>query len=410
MAEATRQTAVSFERVKDDAARCPNCHSHGMTTFYGVDDIPVHSCLLVPTKQDALAFPRRSLRLGFCAACGFIANMLFDPAVHEYSARYEETQGFSPLFTSFARDLAARLVEQYGIRSKNVLEIGCGKGEFLILLNRIGDNRGIGVDPSYIPERMAKEVDSELVFIRDFYSEKYAGLPADFICCRHTLEHIAPTRDFLSMIRHTIGDRLDTLVFFEVPDVLRVLREGAFWDVYYEHSSYFTLGSLARLFRVSGFEILELSEAYDSQYLLIMAQPATGPSRPILEAEDDLEQVANAVESFEDVCSACLERHRERITHAAKTGKRMVLWGSGSKGVAFLTTLGVDAAIEYVVDINPHRHGKFMPGTGQQIVSPAFLLDYKPDYIVIMNPIYQEEIQRDLDRLGLKSELVPISG
>ena len=67
--------------------------------------------------------------------------------------------------------------------------------------------------------------------------------------CRHTLEHIAPTGRFLRTIRNVIGDRSDTVVLFELPDAVRILREGAFWDINYEHCSYFSPGSLSRLFR-----------------------------------------------------------------------------------------------------------------------------------------------------------------
>ena len=81
-----------------------------------------------------------------------------------------------------------------------------------------------------------------------------------------------------------------------------------------------------------------------------------------------------------------------------RCGQRTVLWGSGSKAVAFLTTLGVHDEVEHVVDINPYRVGKFLPGTGQKIVAPAFLRDYRPDNVIIMNPIYRDEVERELAR------------
>jgi hypothetical protein len=86
-----------------------------------------------------------------------------------------------------------------------------------------------------------------------------------------------------------------------------------------------------------------------------------------------------------------------------------VIWGSGSKGVAFLTTLGLVQEIEYAVDINPYRQGKFMPGTGQQIVSPEFLKSYRPDMIIVMNPIYCREIQSELRRLHVSAEILSVS-
>ena len=87
-----------------------------------------------------------------------------------------------------------------------------------------------------------------------------------------------------------------------------------------------------------------------------------------------------------------------RLREWAAAGQRTVLWGSGSKAVAFLTTLDVHDEIEHVVDINPYRVGKFLPGSGQKIVEPAFLRDYRPDNVVIMNPIYRHEISCELAR------------
>jgi len=399
---------VSFERTEEPKLACPNCGSEGLSVFYGVQDIPVHSCLLVPTHDEAVDFPTGDLRLGFCRSCGFVTNTHFDPDVHRYSVRYEETQGFSPRFNAFAESLAESLIERYGVRGKTVLEIGCGKGEFLVTLCGLGNNRGIGIDPGYVPERTPGEAASSVTFIQDFYSENYAHLKADFIVCRHTLEHIAPTRQFLQTIRGAIGDRRDTLVFLEVPDMLRVLREGAFWDVYYEHCSYFSPGSLARLFRSTGFDVIQLDLDFDGQYILLTARPSAGGNPEHLPLEDDLEQLSRAVDGFEAACSAVLDRWRLYVAASSLAGGRVVLWGSGSKGVAFLTTLGLLNQVEYVVDINPYRQGKFMPGTGQEIVPPDFLSGYKPDRVIAMNPIYRDEIRRKLDGLGIAPELVAV--
>ena len=80
-----------------------------------------------------------------------------------------------------------------------------------------------------------------------------------------------------------------------------------------------------------------------------------------------------------------------------------MLWGGGSKAVAFLTTLGVTNEIAYAVDINPRRSGTFLAGGGQQIVAPEFLRDYRPDVVIIMNPIYRDEIQAALADMGVRS-------
>jgi len=387
---------------------CPSCGHGTLLPFYELDNVPVHSCLLMPGRAEAIEYPRGALRLAFCPLCGMITNVSFDSRLHEYSPRYEETQHFSSRFCRFAEELAGRLVDDYGIRDKDILEIGCGKGEFLATLCEMGENRGIGIDPAAVPERVAPDASSRVRFIRDLYSPKYSHLSANLICCRHTLEHIRPVRDFVHSIRQSIDERPDTLVFFEVPDVTRVLRERAFWDLYYEHCSYFSLGSLVRLFRSCRFEVLEARRDFDDQYIWIMARPCRQESDSRLEADGDLTELSRDVQQFEDTCSTQIQQWRQRIRDLATDGRRPVVWGGGSKCVSFLTTLDVGDAIEYVVDINPYKQGEYVPGTGQKVVAPEFLREYRPEAVVVMNPIYCNEIRRCLETLGIEAELIPV--
>ncbi len=202
------------------------------------------------------------------------------------------------------------------------------------------------------------------------------------------MEHIAAPFDFLSTIRKTIGDRTDVTVCFEVPDVQRVLQEGAFWDLYYEHCSYFTPASLKDLFIRTGFEVIDQRREFDDQYLILDAcpkahsltvgSPITTPTKP-----------------FESPCSAQLKKWHEVIDSAQK----IALWGSGSKAVGFLSTLDIsDEQIPFVVDINPHKQNTYLPGTAQKIIPPQQLVDYQPELIIAMNPVYRNEIQADLDQ------------
>jgi hypothetical protein len=90
-------------------------------------------------------------------------------------------------------------------------------------------------------------------------------------------------------------------------------------------------------------------------------------------------------------------------------GQRTVLWGSGSKGVSFLTTVGVTDEIVGAVDINPYRQGKFMPGTGHEIVAPGTLEWLKPDNVIIMNPIYRKEIGEQLASMSLSPNVMTVA-
>ena len=133
-----------------------------------------------------------------------------------------------------------------------VLEIGCGKGEFLVALCERAGCNGIGLDPGYRPER------TQSTASRASGSFATSTGRATRTCRRTTCAAATrsstsrPVRDFVTLVRETIGDRRHVNVFFELPDMERVLEHGAFWDIYYEHCTYFTRGSLARLFRETG--------------------------------------------------------------------------------------------------------------------------------------------------------------
>jgi SAM-dependent methyltransferase len=380
-----------------------------MTLFYAAENIPVHSTVQTASPEEAVNFPRGRLRLGFCSGCGFVCNTAYDASLQEYCSNCEESQGFSPTFNAFAKKLAQTWIDRYQIREKTILEIGCGKGEFLVLMCDLGNNHGIGIDPSYQPHRTPEEFKKRVQFIQDYYNEKYSHVTANVVLCRHTLEHIGRTGEFLRSIRRTIGKQLDTIVLFELPDVVRVLKEGAFWDIYYEHCSYFSPGSLARLFRQSGFDVVELERCYDDQYLLIGARPVDGDvPAPCLPLENDLEEMRELVDGATRRLAEGVNYWRTLILDLHRQGKKVVVWIALSKAVAFLTTLNVGNAVEFVVDINPFRQNKFMPGTGQRIVPPQFLAEYKPDVVILMNPIYRKEVQADLDKMGLGAELLTV--
>lgn len=386
---------------------CPSCGAGGMSVFYEVNNVPVNSVLLVMSRDEALGFQTGNIQLAACATCGFISNIAFDEALTQYTARYEATQGYSPTFNKFHTALAQSLIDRYDLRGKDIIEIGCDKGDFITMLCEMGNNRGVGFDPAYVPGRHPSSAADRLTFIPDFYSEKYTEYRADFICCKMTLEHIPNVGEFVATVRRSIGDNRDATVFFQIPNARYVLCDVAFWDIYYEHCSYFTKGSLGRLFRANGFDVHDLWTAYDDQYLMIEARPISGYSTVApLPDEESPEETLRMVDFFIEHYNAKRNEWRERLAQMKAAGKKVVLWGGGSKGVAFLTTLDQKLDdIAYAVDINPIKTGTFMAGTGQGIVAPSFLMEYQPEVVIIMNPVYLDEITSDLNKMGLAPEI-----
>jgi SAM-dependent methyltransferase len=391
-------------QMSDRAARphvCPSCGAPAERPFYEVDRFPVHQVKLVPTRAQALNCARGDIRMCFCASCGFVWNRAFDPARMRYEDDYESTQAASPTFNAFHERLARDLIERFDLHGKRVVELGCGQGEFITMLAELGGNEGYGFD------RVIRHpgTTGKVTLIKDLYADPYRGLAPDFVCSKMTLEHVHDVATFLRSLRRTIGDRPESVIVFMIPELTRILNLRAFWDIYYEHCSYFSPGSLARLFRSCGFEVLAVELDYDDQYILLEARVGSGEPLP---QEEPVERIARDVEEFERRCAEVLAGWRERLAAQRRDGRRVALWGSGSKAVSFLTTLAVADEVETVVDINPRKHGKFMPGTGHEVFAPEDLRARPPDLVIAMNPVYLEEIGAMLSSFGLSPELTAL--
>jgi SAM-dependent methyltransferase len=378
---------------------CQSCGSRDLRVFYESMDITVHSCLMVDSIDDARTFPRGDLQLYFCRACGFIQNGLFDPAKMHYSGSYEETQAFSPRFMTFLNRLAEEQVQRYALTGKTVMEVGCGKGEFLLRLCELGAGRGIGFDPSYAPERVDSAAGDRVEVIRELYPVADRQYAADYVCCRHTLEHIQPVRSFVSGIADTLSP--DNVVMFELPDMERILKECAFWDIYYEHVSYFTRGSLGRLFRSLGFELLDLYKDYDDQYLVIEGLRTGKVNNALLKVEEPLAELDALVDDFETSIAKTIAGLRAQLDDAVARGWNVAIWGSGSKAVSYISTLKITDEVRNVIDVNPHKNGKYMAGSTHLIELPEALRRSRPELVVIMNPIYRDEIRQALNAMDM---------
>lgn len=381
---------------------CPNCGGNRIDGFFTIKDAPIFSLVTVKSKEEALKVPRKDMELGFCNDCGFIFNRLFDTSIDYFSLGYEDQQGFSSTFMNYLRKISGDLIRKYNLHGKTLLEIGCGKGDFINLITELNGGKGIGIDPAY---QEGRQNNPNLTFYQEYYKKEHGDLPADFICCRHTLEHIHGTKAFLQLIRDSLGDETRKIIFFEIPQITRILEVQAFWDIYYEHCSYFSAGSLARLFRSTGFEILDLRLDYNDQYLLIEARPALTASEKTFPIEESIREQKDRVEVFRKKIAVQLDHWRDTLTALKDQGKKTVVWGGGSKSVGFLTNFSDIDLIEYVVDINPHMENNFIPGIGKKYVQPGFLKDYMPEAVIIMNGIYQKEITKSLHEMNVFPEI-----
>jgi 2-polyprenyl-3-methyl-5-hydroxy-6-metoxy-1,4-benzoquinol methylase len=385
----------------ETGAGCLVCGGTSLKPLISIPDVPTLCNRLCPSEAEAAAAPRGEISLVYCVDCGHVANAAFDSARVNYDRRFENTLTFSPRYRQYAELTADRIIDRYGLSGKRIVEIGCGGGDFLRLLCRAGSH-GEGYDPSQPTNRSTVGRGSIAIIGRNFAAEDAQG--ADFVCCRHVLEHLPKPMDLLRRLRETIAVRTGSVVFFEVPNALFTLDRLGIWDIIHEHVSYFTPSSLVRAFHGAGFVVCHAESAFDDQYLWLEAcvdgdMSRIGPPRTPADA---------LYSSFSVRFAEKVSKWRQRIDEMRSDGRHVVIWGAGAKGVMFLNLLQVStgAGIDWVVDINPRKHRHFVPIMGQRIAGPDCLLENPPDLVIVMNPEYASEIRSMLGEMGISCGVV----
>lgn len=361
-------------------AQCSLCHHSTWQTLYSVEHVPLFQNKVFSTHEEALHAPTAPVELVRCYACGFIWNIRFDPTLMEYNISYHNEQHYSATFQAHVADMVDMLKER-GFQKKKIVEIGCGKGYFFDRLREHGFVNLTGYDPAYeghLPD-----------IIKDYFSEKYQTNLADLIVLRHVLEHVADPFQFLQTIANV--NRWNGEILIEVPDVTWIFQKHAFWDIYYEHRNYFMKETIAALF-----EDAKVNNVFGGQYLYLIGKLNTlHAPRPFpVNTEIPADTFLPTMEQY----------HR-----LLRTKRPVILWGGASKGVTFLNVLDKKAEyVQYIVDINPHKHGKFIAGTGHQILPPEALRQFKQDdvLLIITNENYAEEIQQQALTLAPHAEFI----
>ncbi|MGH7307134.1 MAG: class I SAM-dependent methyltransferase [Candidatus Rokuibacteriota bacterium] len=357
------------------------------------------------TRATARRATRATLSMHVCLRCGFVFNEEFDAAKLAYGADYDNTQECSAAFARHLEQLARRVVEHHGLRNAHIVEVGCGKGSFLRRLTTYPetDNRGIGYDPSYTgPD---SELGGRLRFYRENYGPASAHGGVDVVICRHVIEHVADPVALLEAIGGSVRRSPSPLVFFETPCVEWILEHRVVWDFFYEHCSLFAAGTLAAALRAAGFRVDTVHRVFGGQYLWLEAGVAERTPEPGWAAGD--------VPALTTAFAAAEVRQRQRWGEAAaalaRTG-RVALWGAGAKGVTFANLVDPDGdIIDCIVDLNPAKQGKFLPGTGHPIVSQTDMAARGVRHAILMNPIYGEENAALLRSGGIEANLIELA-
>ncbi len=381
---------------------CPLCEKPSLVEVVGITSVPVFCNVLYGTEAEARAATLGDIDLRFCPSCGLLVNTAFDESLLDYSPEYDNSLHFSPRFREFVGGLVRHLVEDRGISHGTVVEIGSGSGDFLSLLCEAGDNVGIGYDPSHDPHR-APPIASDRVTVR---AEPYpVDRPVDalLVCSQHVLEHLhdPSALEVLRGVRSSLSPGDGTLQYHEVPDATYMVETGAIWDLIYEHVSYFAEPTMRAMVEAAGFEVIDSGRSFGDQYLWVEAVTGAQNTAAGFPAVD-LGRLPTLVEEFGRRHRSTMELWDQRLSAMLAEGE-VVVWGAGSKGVSFLNQMSGASEVGRLVDVNPRKRGRHVPGTGQVIVAPADLVDSPPTHVIVMNPLYTDEVSAMLAELGLGS-------
>jgi SAM-dependent methyltransferase len=383
--------------MKMSGLSCPVCAGNNTRPFFFLERFPVQEGNLARTRESAIAAETSSLEFHFCQDCMHAWNRLFDPDRIQFDADYDINLAHSHVYLRYLDDVAKRLVRRYRLEGASVLEIACGKGDFLRRLVNAGMGDAHGFDPTWVRSEAS---DSRIKFHEGYFEASHTDLVPALICCRSLLQYLPEPRAFLSKIISGLSTK--TVLYFEVPDGAETFRSGNVWNMTYEHGAFFNEVSLAALVACIGCELSDLQSSLGGSVLEVEAS-VVPPSQKALRNSAMNRVFADAYTGFEELRRRKISVWKQRFLEWQEGGKSVVLWGAGARAINFLCSVPESRVTEVVVDINPSRQGRFLPVTGQEVVAPQELSSLRPDVVIASNPHFAEEIFHQLGALGIDS-------
>ncbi|HSI58348.1 MAG TPA: class I SAM-dependent methyltransferase [Ideonella sp.] len=348
--------------------------------IYRAEQLPVFQNRMFATAEAARRCARGDVVLVQDEQTGLIFNQAFDPACMQYDADYQNEQGHSSVFRAHLEQVGRIVQAHFGERT--LIEVGCGKGQFLEQLQALGFSV-TGMDPAYEGSNPA--------IVREYFSPA-AGRRAGGLVLRHVLEHVQDPLSFLERLRDTNGG--SGLIYIEVPCTDWIADHHAWFDLFYEHVNYFRLGDFGRLFG----EVVASGRLFGGQYLYAVAELASLRA-PRARSTDRFDFPADFRASLDAAATALRQR---------PAGGQAAVWGGASKGVIFtLMMQRAGAAVDLVVDINPAKQGRYLAATGLRVHSPEEALRaLAPGAdLFVMNRNYLPEIEQ---QTGGRFNCIPI--
>ncbi|XLX38855.1 methyltransferase domain-containing protein [Ectopseudomonas mendocina] len=335
------------------------------------------------------------LRVLVCDSCWLVQTEDYRAADSLFDADYAYFSSYSSSWLAHAERYVAQMVERFGLNAQSrVVEIAANDGYLLQYVAGHGIPC-LGIEPTASTARAAREKGLEIreLFFGEAVGRELAGegWSADLMAANNVLAHVPDINDFLkgfAVLLKPAG-----VATFEFPHLLRLMAEHQFDTLYHEHYSYLSLTAVQVLCVRNGLAVFDVEELpTHGGSLRVFVQRAAG-ERQVSAAVGELlaREEASGVKTA--AYYASLASAAERIKHellrfllkAKADGKKVVGYGAAAKGNTLLNYAGVRGdLLAWVADANPHKQGKFLPGSRIPIVEPARIAEEKPDYVLVL--------------------------
>jgi len=323
----------------------------------------------LPREEELAGEHGIDLNIFQCSGCGLV-QLSNDPV--PYYKEVIRAAAFSAEMGEFRRKQFAEWIDKYSLKAKKVLELGCGYGEYLTLLNDCDVNAyGVEYGERAVETCRAKNLNAQRTYLGDENCTLTKG-PFDAFVILNWLEHLPDINRVLMKINDNLSSEGIGLV--EVPNFDMILRKNAFSEFIVDHLYYFTRKTLAATLEFNGFEVCDCREVWHDYVISAEVKKR----KPL-----DLSAFDNSMKNIVEQLNSFISSYKK---------DELAVWGASHHAITIISLAGLAAKIGFIVDSATFKQNRFTPATHIPIFAPEVLSDKKVKAIIIMASSYSDEV------------------
>lgn len=395
--------------VRPRAPRCRLCGSQVEHTFVDLGMSPLCESFLLPDQLDAME-PYFPLRAGVCGECFLVQLNEYVRPEHIFG-EYAYFSSYSTTWVAHAKAYCEMIAARLGLGAQSlVVELASNDGYLLQHFLPLGIPV-LGIEPAANVAKVAVEkgIPTRVAFFGARLAEELAaeGRQADLIAGNNVLAQVPDLNDFVAGMRRLL--KPEGVVTLEFPHLQRLIEENQFDTIYHEHFSYFSLVTIDEMARRHALRLIDVEElgTHGGSLRVYLAHAASrrqpGPRvAELLQREDRLGfRRLETYSSFDERVRRTKRRLLSFLIAAKDAGKTICGYGAPGKGNTLLNYCGIGPDfLDFTVDRNPYKHGRFTPGQHIPILPVDAIDTARPDYVLILPWNLKDEIVRQMRHIG----------